>query len=93
MIAQIVGVVIAFSLNRVLVFTSFAGSLAGAFRRFFLVNVFSLGLVTAISALFYRTALPLVGWTLYPDYVAHFIGLAASTFPSYFGHRFYSFRR
>ena len=92
-IAQIVGVVIAFSLNRVLVFTSFAGSLAGAFRRFFVVNIFSLGIVTAISALFYRTALPLAGWTFYPDYTAHFIGLGVATLPSYFGHRLYSFRR
>ena len=92
-IAQIIGLVIAFSLSRKLVFTSFEGSLGRAFRRFFVVNIFSLAIVTAISALLYRTALPLAGWTLYPDYTAHFIGLGVATFPAYFGHRFYSFRR
>jgi putative flippase GtrA len=92
-IAQIIGLVIAFLLSRKLVFTSFDGSLGGAFRRFFVVNIFSLTVVTTISGLFYRSVLPLVGWTLYPDYSAHFIGLGVATLPAYFGHRFYSFRR
>jgi putative flippase GtrA len=91
-LAQLAGLVVAFALARMVVFTSFSGSLTGAFRRFFVINVFSLAIVTVVSALFYRSALPLLGWSLYPDYAAHFIGLGCATMPSYLGHRFYSFR-
>jgi putative flippase GtrA len=91
-LAQLIGLAVAFSLGRMIVDTDFSGSLAGACRRFFIVNLFSLTIATLVSALFYRTALPLVGWTFHPDYVAHFAGLGAATLPSYFGHRFYSFR-
>ena len=91
-LAQLIGLAVAFSLGRMIVFTEFSGSLAGACRRFFVVNLVSLAIATLVSALFYRTALPLLGWSFYPDYTAHFIGLGAATLPSYFGHRFYSFR-
>jgi putative flippase GtrA len=91
-LAQLIGFAVAFSLGRMIVFTDFSGSLAGACRRFFIVNLVSVAIVTVVSALLYRTALPLLGWTFYPDYSAHFIGVGTATLPSYFGHRFYSFR-
>jgi len=91
-LAQLIGLAVAFSLGRMIVFTDFSGSLATACRRFFIVNLVSLTIATLVSALMYRTALPLLGWSIYPDYAAHFIGLGAATLPSYFGHRFYSFR-
>jgi putative flippase GtrA len=91
-LAQLIGFAVAFSLGRMIVFTDFSGSLAGACRRFFIVNLVSVTIVTVVSALLYRTGLPLLGWTFYPDYAAHFIGVGAATLPSYFGHRFYSFR-
>jgi putative flippase GtrA len=91
-IAQVAGLGVAFALARTMVFTKFSGSVAGALRRFFVINVFSLTIVTVVSAVFYRSVLPLLGWSMYPDYTAHFIGLGVATFPAYFGHRFYSFR-
>ena len=91
-LAQLIGLAVAFSLGRMIVFTQYSGSLTGAYRRFFIVNLGSLTIATTVSALCYRTALPLMGWSFYPDYTAHFIGLGAATLPSYFGHRFYSFR-
>jgi putative flippase GtrA len=91
-LAQLLGLVVAFSLGRMIVFTEFSGSLARACRRFFIVNLVSLTIATLVSALFYRSALPFLGWNFYPDYTAHFLGLGAATLPSYFGHRFYSFR-
>ena len=90
--AQLAGLMVAFALDRIIVFTRFSGSLVGAFRRFFVVNLFSLTILTVISALFYRSVLPLLGWSLYPDYTAHFIGMGVTALPSYFGHRFYTFR-
>jgi putative flippase GtrA len=91
-LAQLIGLAVAFSLGRMIVFTEFTGSVATACRRFAIVNLVSLTIATFVSALFYRTALPFAGWSFYPDYTAHFIGLGAATLPSYFGHRFYSFR-
>jgi putative flippase GtrA len=90
--AQFAGLMVAFALDRIIIFTKFSGSLAGAFSRFFVVNLFSLTILTVVSAVFYRSVLPLIGWSLYPDYTAHFIGMGATALPSYFGHRFYSFR-
>jgi putative flippase GtrA len=92
-VAHLVGLTIAFTLGRIFVFTNFSGSLWAAYRRFFLVNLLSLAIATVASALFYRSALPVIGWKIYPDYTAHFLGLGCAAIPSYLGHRFYSFRR
>ncbi len=90
--AQLAGLMVAFALDRIIIFTKFSGSLAGALSRFFVVNLFSLTILTVVSAVFYRSVLPLLGWSFYPDYTAHFIGMGATALPSYFGHRFFSFR-
>jgi putative flippase GtrA len=91
-ISHLVGLTIAFTLGRIFVFTHFTGSHVSAYGRFFLINLVSLTIATIVSALFYRSVLPMLRWSIYPAYTAHIIGLGASTFPSYFGHRFYSFR-
>jgi putative flippase GtrA len=89
--AHVAGMTLAFSLNRLFVFTEYAGRLWPAYLRFFSVNLVSLALATGVSSLLFRFIFPLTPLGHDADYLAHFFGLAATAVPSYFGHRAFSF--
>jgi putative flippase GtrA len=89
--AHVAGMTIAFSLDRLFVFTEYQGRLFPAYLRFFSVNLISLALATIVSSLLYRFIFPLTPLGHDADYLAHFFGLAATAIPSYFGHRAFSF--
>jgi putative flippase GtrA len=91
-VSQMIGMIVAYSLNRLLVFETSGRMAIDEFARFSLVNIVSLGLVTGFSSLFYRLVLPWLSITFYPDVLAQLIGIATCTLPSYFGHKLYTFR-
>lgn len=94
-LSHVFGLTMAFTLNRLFVFTSYEGRVLPAYLRFFVVNLLSLAIATATSSLLYRvvfTAVDLGPVDPYSDYLAHFIGLGFAAAPSYFGHSRFSFR-
>jgi putative flippase GtrA len=91
-ISQVFGMTFAFILNRFFVFRGYKGGLLVAYSRFMFVNIWSLIIVTVVSSGLYRFIFVLVPVGSYADYLAHFLGLAATAIPSYFGHRLFSFR-
>ena len=90
--AHLCGTVVAFTMHRLFVFETYAGSLLKAYLRFLVVNVGSAVLTLVISSLAYR--LYLEHSTLpKPDYIAHILGLSLAAAPAYLGHTLFSFRK
>jgi putative flippase GtrA len=92
MLSQVLGTIVAFTLNRAFVFGPGDHPML-QYARFVVVNCMSLLITTAVSALFYRVVLPALGVGFHPELCAHVIGLASSAVPSYLGHKYFSFRR
>lgn len=92
-VAHVAGMLCAFSLDRCFVFAvTSQRQWPSQLGRFAIVNVLSLITATAVSSLAFRSVLPLVGIHVHADFVAHFLGLAACSVPSFLGHKYFSFR-
>lgn len=89
--SHVIGTIIAFTLNRLLVFGGGASPLL-QYGRFLVVNAMSFVITTIVSALFYRVVLPAIGFAFHTELTAHLIGLGSSAVPAYLGHRYFSFR-
>ena len=90
-LAQVVGVLVAFNLNRRFVFANSGRKKLFQFGRFALVNVMSLAIAAGVSSLAFRVLLPWRGIGFYPPVLAQVIGLGACTIPSFVGHKRFSF--
>lgn len=91
--AFIVGLSIAFVLNRQFVFVDGQGSAAQQFVRFTVVNLFGLVQTLIISLLLAELLLPAIGWSWHPYEIAHAVGVIVPVVTSFFGHKHFSFRR
>ena len=91
-LSQIIGVMIAFSLNWNFVFARSGAPVYAQFSRFFLVNVLSLAIVSSVSSIAFRFVLPWLGVDSYRGVLAQLIGLGACAVPSFIGHKRFSFR-
>lgn len=91
--AFVVGLSTAFVLNRRYVFVDGSGSALQQFIRFTVVNLFGLVQTLAISLLLANVLLPAAGWTWHPHEFAHAVGIATPIITSFFGHKYFSFRR
>jgi putative flippase GtrA len=89
--AYIIAMLIAYVLNRIFVFEPSGRSVAEEMVKFILVNMVALVQVWAVSVFLKNWALPWIGWTFYPELVAHMAGVASPIFTSYFGHKYFSF--
>ena len=95
-LSYIVGMIIAFSLNRVLVFQLRNPCWKDVFcelGKFILVNCFSLMQTLLISLIFREIIFTYIGMTFYPSELAHFVGLGSTTFTSFIGHKYFTFKR
>jgi putative flippase GtrA len=90
-LAYLIGMITAYVLARRFVFQASGRSVASEFKRFTIVNVFSLALVWSISIGLAKYLFPVIGFVWHADDIAHFIGVAAPAVVSYFGHRAYTF--
>jgi putative flippase GtrA len=90
-LAYLIGMVTAYVLARVFVFQASGRSVAAEFKRFAIVNIFSLVFVWSISVGLAHYVFPGVGFEWHADDIAHFIGVAAPAVASYFAHRLYTF--
>ncbi|AIF49376.1 hypothetical protein HY57_19995 [Dyella japonica A8] len=91
-LAQVAGVIIAFTLNRRFVFSGEQVLTYARIWRFTLVNVVSLAIAVTVSSLAFRIVLPNLGVSFHPDVLAQLVGLAACALPSFLGHKYFSFR-
>jgi putative flippase GtrA len=89
--SHLLGMAVAFTLNKVIVFSPSGRKLWSEFGRFAAVNALSLTQTWMISVGLVRLAFPLVGFEFHPELIAHIIGLALSSLTSFWGHSRYSF--
>ena len=91
-LAYMAGMIVAFVLFQRMIFGDGGAPLRRRIIRFCQVNMLGLALAWVVSTLMARSVLPAIGWTYHPFEVAHFLGVAAPTFSSYFLHRNYTYR-
>lgn len=92
-LAYLCGMVTAFLLSRLLVFSAAKkGDSRTQFLRFTLVNVAAVIQVWAISVGLANYLFPAIEFRWHPEDVAHCIGVAVPALTSYFGHKWFSFR-
>lgn len=85
------GMLTAFSLNKFFVFKGSGHNTSRQFTGFFIVNMIALIQTVFFSILFKTYIFPYLGFSFYPDEIAHFIGLSIPIFSSYLGHKYFSF--
>ncbi len=92
-LAYLCGMLTAFILNKLFVFDGKQGKTGRQFLGFALVNVLAIAQTLLFSMLFRDIVFPALNWTLYPDALAHLIGISIPIFTSFLGHKYFSFRK
>jgi len=91
-IAYGLGMITAFVINRLFVFTTATNRLHHQIFWFVLVNIAAVLQTLVISLLFVDVVFPRIGLQWHPETIAHAIGVAVPVITSYFGHKRLSFR-
>lgn len=92
-VAYLIGMVCAWLLSRLFVFTPTNRHWSSELIRFGIVNVIAILQVWSISVGLAEWLFPLLGYGFYPEATAHAIGVMIPVFTSYAGHRYFSFAR
>lgn len=92
-IAYVVGMTVAYTLNRVLVFERSGRAVHDEYTRFAIVNVIALVQVWLVSVALANFVFPALNWTFYPEAMAHGVGVASPIVTSYLGHRFFTYSK
>jgi len=91
-IAYITGMIAAFVLARIFVFTESKHSLQRSALFFVLVNVVSICQTWVVSIALAFYVLPMVGWKFFVAEISHAVGIIVPVFSSYIGHKHWTFR-
>lgn len=91
-LAYLTGMVTAFVLARMFVFTESSQSLRRSGIFFVLVNIVAVAQTWLISMALAYYLLPKLGIGLYVREIAHAVGVAVPVFTSYLGHKRWSFK-
>lgn len=92
-LAYIIGMITAFLLSKHYVFQRSGRPLRDELRDFTIVNIFAVIQVWLISVGLAEYFFPYILFTFYPEEVAHLTGLGIPAITSYFGHKYFSFRK
>ncbi len=92
-LAYLIGMSVAFVLNRKYVFPLQTAAMHSQYIRFSIVNVLALAQVWIVSVGLARIVFPAIGFTWQAETVAHAIGLAVPAVTSFVGHKYYTFRK
>ena len=92
-LAYIVGMVIAFMLFKHYVFEKSDRHYIEEVKGFVIVNLFGIIQVWLISIGLAEYFFPYMSFSFYPNEVAHFIALGIPAISSYFGHKYFSFKK
>ena len=90
-LAYIIAMISAFYLNKIFVFSESDPDWRTQFVKFIMVNALALVQVFVVSLILARFLFPFFGFSLYPEAVAHAIGVASPVLTSYFLHKNFSF--
>lgn len=93
LLAYLVGMLTAFLLSKHYVFEQSGRSYKEELRDFTIVNLFAVIQVWLISVGLAEYLFPYLNFTFYHEEIAHLIGLAIPAITSYFGHKYFSFRK
>lgn len=91
-LAYLTGMITAFLLTRMFVFTDSGGSVQRSVFWFVLVNLIAVLQTWVISMLLAYYLLPMMGVTRFVSEVAHAVGVAVPVFSSYLGHKHWTFK-
>ena len=91
-LAYLVGMLTAYALARLFVFSASGRGVRSELARFAIVNAVALVQVWVISVGLANLVFPAIGFTWHANDIAHFIGVISPVVTSYLGHRHYSFR-
>jgi putative flippase GtrA len=91
-LAYFLGMITAFVINRVFVFTEANNQLHHQAAKFVAVNVAAVLQTLAISLLLARIVFPRVGFNWHAETVAHAVGIVVPVVTSYMGHKHWTFR-
>jgi putative flippase GtrA len=92
-LAYVVGMTTAFILSKYFVFEQSGRHHLHELRDFTIVNLVAIPQVWGISVGLAGYVFPAIGYTFYAPEAAHLIGLAVPAVTSYFGHKYFSFRK
>ena len=92
-LAYVVGMITAFVLSKLYVFEDSGRHHLHELRDFTLVNLVAAVQVWGISVGLAEYVFPAIGYTFYAPELAHLIGLGVPVVTSYFGHKYFSFRK
>ncbi|MFL8077930.1 GtrA family protein [Xanthomonas vasicola] len=90
--AYLIGITIAFLLNRRFVFRESANALHKQAFWFVTVNILAILQTITISLLLARWLFPLIEFKFHPEAVAHAVGVVTPIFTSFIGHKHLSFK-
>ncbi|PTT64792.1 MULTISPECIES: GtrA family protein [Stenotrophomonas] len=90
-IAYCLGMITAFTLNKLFVFSDAGNRLHHQVLWFIAINLAAVAQTIVISLLFARWVLPALGVDFHNETIAHAIGVAVPVVTSYIGHKRFSF--
>jgi putative flippase GtrA len=91
LLAYGLGMIVAFTLNRSLVFEPSGRSVRDESTRFILVNAIAAAQVWVVSVALARLVFPAIGFIWNAETIAHVVGVLSPVFTSYLGHKHISF--
>lgn len=91
-VAYLLGMITAFTLNRLLVFKQVSHSMRHQVFWFTIVNVAAVLQTLAISLVLAEWLFPRMGFRWHPQSVAHAFGVAVPVVTSFVGHKYLSFK-
>jgi putative flippase GtrA len=91
LVAYLIGMAVAYVLNRRFVFQASGRGVHSEAWRFALVNLVAAGQVWVVSVVLARWALPAAGFRWHAETLAHVVGVMAPVFTSYLAHKHFSF--
>ena len=91
-IAYIIGMTVAYFLNRWFVFGQSGRSIRDEYTRFGIVNLVALVQVFLVTIGLDRYLFPAIGLDWHKTEIAHAIGVASPILTSFIGHKYFTFR-
>jgi putative flippase GtrA len=91
-LAYLLGMFIAFLLFNYVVFKRNTNSMGKSVIGFTIVNIIGILITLAVSSFMYYCLLPAVNYNYCSAELSHFTGISFTTFTSFIGHKFFSFR-
>ena len=92
-LAYLVGMIVAFTLFKLYVFEKSDHHYIDEIKGFVIVNIFGIIQVWMISIGLAEYFFPAILFSFYPNETAHFIALGIPAISSYFGHKYFSFKK